>query len=148
MGQRDDVFVSVVHVPEVRDKSENFGGDPVDWCQPIFPEPNDAENLDSVLLEDVELEHDARQSQSMHPILFVQPQPCLRSPRFYGIAFQPSDVTYFTTAETYFVSIATSCKIFLVARKCRNIEEPSAEVDMIVEVTTTRAADHIDGIGE
>jgi len=69
VGQCDDIFVSVVYVPEVRNEGKDFGGDLVDWCQPVCPEPNKAENLNSVLFEGVELEHYARQSRSMRSVL-------------------------------------------------------------------------------
>ena len=134
MGQCDDILVSVVYVPEVRNEGKDFGGDLVDWCQPVCPDPNNAENLDSVLLEGVELEHYARQSRSMRLVLLVQPQPCQGSPRTCIVAYQPSDVRYFATVRTYFGSKVISCRIFLVARRCRDIAGPPAEVDMIVDV--------------
>ena len=44
------------HFPEVRDESEDFGWDPVDWREAVPPGPDQAEDLENVLLESIELE--------------------------------------------------------------------------------------------
>jgi hypothetical protein len=64
VGQSDYVSVSVVValVPKVRNESEDFGRDPVDWCYPVPPGPNQVEDLESILLENVKLKCNARQS--------------------------------------------------------------------------------------
>jgi hypothetical protein len=54
--------------PKVRNGCEDFGRDPVDWCGPVPPEPNQAEDLESFLLENVELIGNMHQSQSLRPI--------------------------------------------------------------------------------
>lgn len=62
MGQRDYILISVFRIPKVRDESEDFGGDPVDRCDHVFPGPDQAEDLGSVLLENVQLKYNACQS--------------------------------------------------------------------------------------
>ena len=64
MGQRDDVLVSLVRITKVRNEREDFGRDLVDRCEFVLPNTNQAEDLESVLLEDVDLEHIAHQLQS------------------------------------------------------------------------------------
>jgi hypothetical protein len=61
MGKRNQVSVSAatVFIPKVRDESEDFGRDPVDWRDTVPPEPNKVEDLKRVLLENVELECNA-----------------------------------------------------------------------------------------
>ena len=49
------VSVVVVLIPKVRDDGEDFGRDPVDWCSLVPPEPNQVEDLESALLENVKL---------------------------------------------------------------------------------------------
>ena len=56
MGWRNQASVFVGRFPEVRDKSEDFRWDPVDWRKAVPPGPNQAEDLECVLLENVELE--------------------------------------------------------------------------------------------
>jgi len=51
-----------VWIPKVRNESEDFGRDLVDWCDRVSPEPNQVEDLESVLLENVELEYNKYQS--------------------------------------------------------------------------------------
>ena len=45
----------MVHIPEVRNESEDFGWDPVDWRESVPPGQNQAEDLENVLFETVEL---------------------------------------------------------------------------------------------
>jgi hypothetical protein len=45
----------VGRVPEVWNDSEDFGWDPVDWGEAVPPEPNETKDLESVLLENVDL---------------------------------------------------------------------------------------------
>ena len=42
-------------IPEVRNESEDFRWDLVDWCEAVSPGSNQAEDLENVLLESVEL---------------------------------------------------------------------------------------------
>jgi len=58
MGQRDHIFVPVVRIPEVWDESEDFGRDAVDRSELVPPGPDQAEDFESVLLEDVELKRE------------------------------------------------------------------------------------------
>ena len=57
MGECNQVSISVVVVliPEVRNEGEDFWRDPVDWREPIPTGPNQVEDLESILLENVEL---------------------------------------------------------------------------------------------
>jgi hypothetical protein len=73
VGECNQVSISVVAViaavvavfiPKVRDESEDFGRDPVDWCNLVPPEPNQVEDLESVFLENVELKCNNHQPQS------------------------------------------------------------------------------------
>jgi len=45
----------VILVPKVRKESKNLGRDPVDRRDAVLPGPNQFEDLESVLLENVEL---------------------------------------------------------------------------------------------
>lgn len=58
MGQCDHVFNHVAHTPEVRNESEDFRGDPVDWGELIPPGPGQAEDLESILLKGAELKRE------------------------------------------------------------------------------------------
>jgi hypothetical protein len=59
VSQRDYDCPSAALVPEVRNESENFGRDPVDWGEPVPPGSNQTEDLESVPLENIDLKHDA-----------------------------------------------------------------------------------------
>ena len=61
MGYCDQVFISVAHTPEIGNEGEDFGRDPVDWGEPVLQEPNQAEDLESIQLEIVNLIHDTSQ---------------------------------------------------------------------------------------
>lgn len=61
MGRRDEVFISVVRIPGVGDESEDFGGNAVDWGEPVLQGPNQTENLESVPLQPVNLKRGATQ---------------------------------------------------------------------------------------
>jgi len=50
-----------VRTPKVRDEGEDFGRDSVDWCGCVPPRPDEVEDLENVLLENVELGHNTRQ---------------------------------------------------------------------------------------
>ena len=51
----------MVHIPEIRNESENLGRDAVDWGEPVLQEPNQVEEIESVQLEIVDLKHDTGQ---------------------------------------------------------------------------------------
>jgi hypothetical protein len=65
VSQRDYVLISgVVGIrKKVRNEGEDFGRDLVDRCNPVSPRPNQAEDLESLLFENIELEYNARQSR-------------------------------------------------------------------------------------
>ena len=65
MGEPDHLFVSVPLIQKVRKESEDFGRDPVGWCDRVSPGPDRAEDLESGLLENVKLKYNAYQSQHM-----------------------------------------------------------------------------------
>ena len=48
-------------VPKVRDDSEDFGRDPVDWGKPVLQGPGPAEDLERVQVEKINLEDDTGQ---------------------------------------------------------------------------------------
>ena len=72
MGQCDNVLVSVARVPKVWNEGEDFGRDLVDRRENVSPDANQAEDLDSVLLEGVELKFNACQLQSTRPFSLVR----------------------------------------------------------------------------
>ena len=91
MCQRDHISVPiVVFVPKVWKESEDLGRDPVDGSDAVLPGPNQFEDLESVLLENVELnKYNTHQLQSTRPFrLFVQPQSYLESSRLCMLEFQ------------------------------------------------------------
>ena len=55
MSQCDRSLGLAVLVPEVRNESEDLGGDPIDWGEPVSPVSDQAEDLESVLLKNVDL---------------------------------------------------------------------------------------------
>ena len=62
VGQCDHVSASLVGtVPKVRDDSEDFGRDPVDWGKPVLQGPGPAEDLERVQVEKINLENDTGQ---------------------------------------------------------------------------------------
>ena len=67
MSQCDNVLVSVAHVPKVWNESEDFGRDLVDRREYVSPNANQAEDLEGVLFEGVELKVNAYQLQSTRP---------------------------------------------------------------------------------
>jgi len=52
------VFVFGLCIPKVWDETEDFERDPVDWGEAVLQGPNEAENFESVLLEDIDLKGD------------------------------------------------------------------------------------------
>ena len=56
MGYRNQVLVSDAPIPKVRDKGEDLGRDSVDWCDCVSPRSNQMKDLESVLVENTELE--------------------------------------------------------------------------------------------
>jgi len=67
MSQCDNFLVSVARIPKVWNEGEDFGRDLVDRREQIPPNANQAEDLESVLLENVELKFNAYQLQSTRP---------------------------------------------------------------------------------
>ena len=67
MGQRDGVLISLARVPKVRNEGEDLRRDLVDWCEHVLPNANQAEDLESILLENIDLEYTMYQLQPMRP---------------------------------------------------------------------------------
>jgi hypothetical protein len=102
MGECDQVSIPTVAVliPKAWNESEDFGRDPVDRCRPVPPEPNQAEDLENVLLENIKLKCNARQSPSSYSIRsFVQPQLYPGPSRSCGLKFQSPGMTDFTIPD-------------------------------------------------
>lgn len=76
MGQCDQVFVSITRIQGVRDESEDFRGDAVDGGKPVLQGPNQAEDLESVHLEILDLKPDTGSATTQTTVSLVQPQPC------------------------------------------------------------------------
>ena len=55
MSQCDRGPVPDVLVPEVRDEDEDLWRDAVDWGEPVIPGPDQAEDLEGILLESLDL---------------------------------------------------------------------------------------------
>jgi len=55
MGYRDYVLISSARIPKVREEGKDLGRDSVDWYSCVPPGPNQLEELENVLLEDIEL---------------------------------------------------------------------------------------------
>ena len=76
MGQCDwfAIFgvVCVLRIPKIRKESEEFWREAVDWCEAVDPGPNQAEDLESVLLQNVDLKFDVGQSRLYVSILSVR----------------------------------------------------------------------------
>ena len=136
MGECDYVlvYVVVVFVPKVWDESEDVGRDLVDWCHRIPPEPNQVEDLKNALFQNIEL--NATRISRNHCIRLVRLSDLnlverLRGP---GITSVSPLTRRNTPPRMYLASIVASCRNFLVALKCWNIEEPRlvVKVDMMV----------------
>ena len=69
MSQCDYVSTPVARTPEVRKESEEFRRESVDRRDRVPPRPDEVEDLESALLENVELKHNMRQPQSTRPFL-------------------------------------------------------------------------------
>jgi len=67
VGQRDHAPLSVVCIPKVREESEDFWRDSVDWCGSVPPGLYQLENLENTFLKDIKLEPNTHQSQSTRP---------------------------------------------------------------------------------
>jgi len=61
VGERDHVFISLVYIPGVRNESEDFWRDPVNWCDAVSPGPDETEDFEGVSLENIELEYSIHQ---------------------------------------------------------------------------------------
>jgi len=63
-------------VPVVWNEDEDFGRDLVDWGEPVLQGPNEAEDFESVPLENINLKHDASKPLSTRQFcLFVHLSP-------------------------------------------------------------------------
>jgi len=76
VGLCDHISVSEVHMPKVRNQSENFGRGPIDWGKSVSPGPNQAGDLESILFKNVK-----------------------GSTRDATTRFQPSDTIYFIVSD-------------------------------------------------
>jgi len=65
VSQCDDVSISPAQIPGTRDESEDFWRDPIDWGERVLQGPNQAEDLESVPLESVDLKRDTNHPLSM-----------------------------------------------------------------------------------
>ena len=123
MGQWNRAYVFVRSSPVVWNESEDFRRDPVDWGELVLQGQNQADDLESILLEKVDLKRDSNQPPSTRQFSsFDSPQPGLQSSRSYKVAFQFPQRDLFHRSQTYFVSKAMSCRIFLVAHKSWDTE--------------------------
>ena len=64
VGQRDEVSISPAQVPATRNESKDFWRDPIDWGERVLQGPNQAEDLERVPLENVDLKYDMNQPLS------------------------------------------------------------------------------------
>jgi hypothetical protein len=55
VGQCNYVFISVVCIPEIQNDGKDFWRDLADRGESVLPGPNEMEDLESVLLEDLKL---------------------------------------------------------------------------------------------
>jgi len=70
MGERDYVFVPIaVLAPKVRNETKDFRRDLANWCNPVPPGPNEVEDFESVLFNDIELKYNMNQSQCSCPFV-------------------------------------------------------------------------------
>ena len=70
--QRDHISVPiVVFVPKVWKESEDLWRDPVDRRDVVLPGPNQAEDLESVLLENIKLKYSCQLQPTRSFHLFV-----------------------------------------------------------------------------
>ena len=133
MGECDQISISVAHVPTVRKESEDFGRDLVDRCDAVSPGPNEVEDFESILFENIELEIQNTSVTIRASILFVRFNLSLiQSHRDPAKTSFSSPTRRVSPAQTYFFLRVTPCRISLAARKCWNTDE---RVDMIVDVT-------------
>lgn len=68
MSQRDYVLISVVHIPEIWNESEDVRRDLVDWGMSVPPRPDQVEDLESLLLKHVDLEGVCERPLAVLPI--------------------------------------------------------------------------------
>jgi len=117
-----------VRVPIVRNESEDFRRDPVDWCDRVPPGPNQAEDLESILFESVEPKYDPRQSQPARSFIH-----CLTSAWSGAVTILRARLlvlrdNIFHPSQTYFVPNFEPCRMSLTARKCWDTGEPRLAV--------------------
>jgi len=71
-SQCDDVLISLARIPKVRNEGEDFRRDLVDLCELVLPNVrNQAEDLESISLENVDLEHITHWLRSTHPFRWL-----------------------------------------------------------------------------
>ena len=109
-----------MRVPEVRNKGEDFGWDPVNWAESVFQGPDQAEDLDSVLLENIELKESKRRV-SEHPYVDFFGRHNLS--HVHGARDTEKTMLSHPTrcilpTQTYLASKATACRIPLLACRC------------------------------
>ena len=130
-----------MRIPIVGNESEDFRRDPVDWCNRVPPEPNQAEDLESFLLESIELKHDTRQSRSTRSFCTLFDLSLVWSRRDPAdTAFSPP-TRHISPLQTYFAPKFNPCRMSLAARKCWDIGEPLLAVG---ENMTAGNVDHGD----
>ena len=61
MSQCDGCLFSNILIPEVWNEDEDLGRDLIDWCEPVPPGSDQAEDLGSVLLESANLKEGTRE---------------------------------------------------------------------------------------
>ena len=99
MGQRDYVFISVPQIPEIRDEGEDFWRDPADRGEAVLPGPNETEDLESVLLENLNLNTIREQPSTGQLRRLVQPQLYREPSQRYDHECQLPDATNFTAPD-------------------------------------------------
>jgi len=111
----------------------NFRRDPVDWCEGLPPEPNQAEDLESFLRENRTEISFALAAIHAFILASALPQPSPILPQSCRFNYQFSDETYLATPDVLFAEMIP-WRALLVARTCWGIGEPRLAVgeDMVV----------------
>jgi len=107
----------------------NFRRDQVNWCDGVPPEPNQAEDLESFLLERIELKYDARRSRrstrSFWPLLQLSlPRDCCNR----ADSTISSLMKHISPLRTYFSPEMIPWRALLIACTCWDIGEPRLAV--------------------
>ena len=64
VGEWNRALGFVARPPGVRDDREDLGRELVNWGEPVLQGPNETEDFESVLLENIDLKYDTRQPTS------------------------------------------------------------------------------------